>query len=441
MSAISDTTRRRGWYYGWNIVAVCVLAQVAANGLAINSLSLFLRDWAAELHTQISVLLYAMLALAFVTAGAAPVIGALADRYPSRLLFGAGLAGVAAFCLGVSLASEVWHIWALYGLVYPVALGLSAAIPANAVVSRWFVKRLGLALGITAFGSGVSGVVLPPLIAALMPALGWRAIWQVAAALVAFVVLPIALLVLRERPTQQHGLDYVAGGAAHVRHGHGHGHGAGATAGDGLRWTDILKRRNFWLLAACLVPVVAAYGGIHQNLAPIAASHGFGQRYAGMLLSVFSLSYIASTVLMGMASDRFGNRIPLAGLAAIVAAGAAMLGFADTLPALIVSAVLVGFGGGLWTLLPAAVAVEFGAVGVGRAFGMLMLFLPINAAMSLMIAKLKEGTGSYVPAMLGLAAVTLAGGLLVLLMRERDGGLPTAAEKEAALEEPVNLIP
>jgi MFS family permease len=377
-----------------------------------------------------------MLPLAVLTAAASPVIGALADKHAARWLIGAGLAGVAVFSLGISLASAPWHIWLLYGLVYPVSLSLATAIPCNAVVSRWFVKRLGLALGITAFGTGVSGVVLPPLVAAVMPELGWRAIWRIAAALLAFVVLPLALIMLRDRPTEREGLDYVAGASAHT----GHGHGA-AASGDGLRWSDIFKRKNFWLLVCCLVPVIAAYGGIQQNLAPIAASRGLGQNYAGMLLSVFSLSYIVSTVLMGVASDRFGNRLPLVFLASVVAVGTAMLGFAATLPAILLATVLVGFGGGLWTLLPAAVAVEFGAAGVGRAFGMLMLFLPINAAVSPTIAAVKESTGSYAPAMLGLAAVTLAGGLAVLLMRERRGGHPTAAERTAALEEPVNPIP
>lgn len=439
MTSPTAGPRRRGWYYGWNIVAVCVLAQIAANGLPINSMSLFLGSWSADLHTPISNLLIALLPLAFVTAGASPVIGALADKYPARWLFGAGLAGVAVFCLGISLATATWHIWALYGLLYPVALSLSASVPANAVVSRWFVRRLGLALGITAFGSGISGVVLPPLVAAIIPELGWRAIWRIAAALVAFVVLPLALFLLRDRPAERDGLDYVTGDGAVQAH-HGHGHGGGAAAG-ALRSTDILKRRNFWLLVACLVPVIAAYGGCQQLLAPIAASRGFGQGVAGMLLSVFSLSYVISTLLMGVASDRFGNRLPLAVLAAIVAVGTALLGSAASLPVIIVATVLVGFGGGLWTLLPAAVAVEFGAANVGRAFGMLMLFLPINAAVPSIISKVQESTGSYALSLLALGAVCLAGGATVLLMRERRSGHPTAEEREAAIEEPVTPIP
>lgn len=425
---------RGGWYYGWNIVAVCVLAQVAANGLPINSMSLFLQSWSADLHAPISRLLIAMLPLAFVVAGASPIIGALADKYPTRWLFGAGLAGIAVFCLAMSLVTAAWQVWVLYGAVFPVALGLSTSIPANAVVSRWFVRRLGLALGLTAFGLGISGVVLPPLIAAAIPVVGWRGIWRIAAATVAVVVLPLTMFVLRDKPTEREGMHYLTGAGSPAAH---HG-GAGAGA---LRWIDILKRRNFWLLVACLVPVVAANGGIQQNLAPIAASQGFGPSTAGMLLSVFSLSYVVSTLVMGMASDRFGNRLPLVGLAVIVAAGTAMLGLVHTLPALIAATVLVGFGGGLWTLLPAAVAVEFGANGVGRAFGTLMLFLPLNAAAPSIIAKVQESTGSYAPSLIGLAIVCLAGGALVLLMRERRGGHPTPGEKEAALETAVNPIP
>jgi MFS family permease len=438
MASPTAGPRSGGWYYGWNIVAICVLAQIAANGLPINSLSLFLGSWAHDLHTPISNLLIALLPLAFVTAGASPVIGALADKYPARWLFSAGLAGIAVFCLGISLATATWHIWALYGLIYPVSLCLSTSVPANAVVSRWFVRRLGLALGITAFGLGISGVVLPPLVAALIPTLGWRGIWRIAAALVAFVVLPAALFLLRDRPSERDGLHYMTADGAAPAH---HGHGGGTGAGGGLRSMDILKRRNFWLLVCCLVPVIAAYGGCQQLLAPIVASRGFGQGVAGMLLSVFSLSYVISTLLMGVASDRFGNRLPLVGLAAIVAVGTAMLGSVTTLPMIAVATVLVGFGGGLWTLLPAAVALEFGAANVGRAFGMLLLFLPINASIPSIISKVQESTGSYAVSLIALGAVCLAGGLMVLLMRERRGGHPSAAEREAALEEPVTPFP
>jgi sugar phosphate permease len=435
MPTNAATGRQRLWYHGWTIVAVAVLSQIAANGLAINSMSLFLQDWARDLHAPVSQLLLAMLPLAIVASVSSPVVGSLADKYPARLLFAAGLAGIALFCLLMSMVTAVWQIWALYGLVFPVSLSLCTSITANAVVSRWFVKRIGLALGITAFGVGIGGAVLPPIIAEAMPVIGWRGIWRVAALLTAVVILPLVFWVVRDRPTERDGLDYLsADGKAPAHSHHGHGQGGGAS---GLRWTDILKRRNFWLLVCCYLPVVALYGAIQQNMAPIAASHGFDVKVGGLLLLAFSVSHMAATLLLGLASDRFGNRAPLACLGVIITLGAALFAYGSGLPALVAGAVLVGFTGGLWTLLPAAVAVEFGASGVGRAFGALMLFIPINAVAPSVMAKVKEATGSYAPALMGLGVICLLGSVAILFMRERRGGHLTSDEKEAALEDAV----
>jgi MFS family permease len=428
-----------GWYYGWNIVAVAVLSQIAANGLAINSMSLFLHDWAHDLHSPISQLLLAMLPLAVVLSIASPIIGALADKYPARLLFAAGLVGIAVFCLLMSLVTATWQIWALYGAVLPISLSLCTSITANAVVARWFVKRIGLALGITAFGVGIGGAVLPPIIAEVMPVIGWRGIWRIAGLATALVVLPLVAWVVRDKPTEREGFHYLTSdGGVHAGH---HGHGAhGAHGASSLRWTDIFKRKNFWLLVVCFVPIVALYGAAQQNIAPIAASHGFDQTTAGMLLAAFSVSHMVATLVLGLASDRFGNRLPLASLAVLITAGAALLAYGEGLPALMAGSVLIGFTGGLWTLLPAAIAVEFGASGVGRAFGMLMLFIPIDAVAPSLMAKVNEATGSYAPALMGMSVIALAGAAAILFMRERRGGHPTPIEKEAALEDALNPL-
>jgi MFS family permease len=425
MPTKGGAVRSSGWYHGWNIVAAVVLSQVAANGLAINSMSLFLGQWATDLNSPISQLLLAMLPLALVASLAAPFVGTLADKYSARWLLGAGLAGVAVFCLGVSTINATWQLWALYGAVFPIALCLSTSVVANAVVSRWFVRRIGLALGLTAFGVGLAGAILPPIIAQVMPVIGWRGVWRVGGVVIGLVILPLVVWVVRDKPSERDGVLYLTGGAARRIH---HGHGAG---GD-LRWIDIAKRRNFWLLVACFLPMLALNGGTQQNLAPIAASRGFDSQMAGILLSILSISHVVSTVLMGMASDRFGNKLPLACLSVGAAAGGMLIGFGGSLPVMIAGVILLGFSGGLWTLLAAAVGAEFGASGVGRAFGALMLFVPVNAVAPAAIAKVHEATDSYGPAMMSLAVLCLTGGALVLLMREKRGGNEIAAERGQA---------
>jgi MFS family permease len=443
MTQIAGSVRQRGWYHGWNIVAVCVLSQVAANGLTYNAYSLFLRDWSANLHAPISQLQLPIAGMALVAALLSPMVGALADKYPARRLFGWGLIGMAIFYVAISAVTATWQVFALYALLAPLALCLSTAVTANALISRWFVRRLGLALGLSAFGIGMAGVLLPPVIGAMLPTVGWRVIWRGGGLLVALLVLPLVVAVARNRPTGSEGNYYLRSEGCDARVArvdprgatldreqaqpaqqgrptsyHAHGHASGSP----LTWREVAARKNFWLLVAIYLPMMALYGGCAQNLGPYAASHGFSQQSAGALLSVLSFSHVIATLVLGLLSDRFGNRLPFAGLAVVMVTGAAILAFGAGFPVLAVGCALVGFGGGLFTLLAAAIAVEFGAAGVGRAFGLCMLFIPLTALTPFIIAKTQESTGSYVPALMGLATLVIISGALSLLLRERRGG-------------------
>jgi MFS family permease len=416
----TNAESRGGWYHGWNIVAVSILSTTTANGLTYNCFSLFLRDWTSQLHTPVSRLQLTLPLMLLMSSAISPLIGSFADKYPARRLFAIGLAGMAAFYLAMSAVTSTWQILALYGLLAPVALGLSTSIPGNALISRWFVKRLGLALGLSAFGLGLAGALLPPIITVLLPVVGWRMIWAGAGLLTALFIMPLVVWVIRDRPAERDGLDYLGGGAAA-------GHPAHSTGGGDLSWRAVASRKNFWLLVAIYLSMMLVSAGCGQNVGPYVAAHGLPQRYAGVILSVFSLSHIAATLIVGLLSDRFGNRLPLAGLAAVNAAGALVLAFGVGLPSITLGYALVGTGGGVFTLLAAALAVEFGAAGLGRAFGLSMLFVPIGALSPFIIAKTQEVTGSYAPAMLGLAILVIVTAGLSLTLRERRGGQATVS--------------
>jgi MFS family permease len=420
--ASTSGTGRRGWYYGWNIVTVAVLAAVAANGVPFNCMPLFLHTWSEEMHVPISQILIATFPMMIFMAVSAAVIGSLADRKPARLLLGLGLAGLAALSVVGSFATKVLHIQLLYALLMPIPLVLATSAVANPLVSRWFVKRLGLAIGITSFGVGIAGVVLPPLIVEVMPIIGWRGVWRISAAVAAFVVLPLVLLLIRDRPTEREGLDYVnLPGAAPAAHGHGHGGGKGD-----LRTIDILKRPAFWFTLAVFLPLGFVYMGAQTNIAALTLSRGFDQKAAGMLLSVFAITHVAATLVMGLLADRFGNKLPLVILAFSAGAAGVAAALGTSLAMLSVAAGLMGFAGGIWTILPAVASAEFGAANTGRVFGLFSLILPVHALSSSVIAKFKEVTGSYTPILLGIAALCFVGGVIALFMRERRGAGPGA---------------
>ncbi len=425
MNANAIAARSRAWYHGWNIVAVCILSQSVANGLTYNSLSLFMRGWSTELHTPISHLQLAIAIMGTVAAGVSPFVGALADKYPARRLFVCGLLGMALFYAGVGSVTAAWQLLVLYGAIAGPSLVLCTAVVANALISRWFVRRRGLAFGLSAFGIGLAGVLLPQIIGPLLPVVGWRMIWLGGALFIVVIVVPLMLIVLRNRPAEEEGRYYLSGESApSTPHGHA------AAGANQLSWREVIKRKNFWLLVGIYLPLIALSGATIQNIAPYAASHGLNLRAGAALLSLLSAMHIVATLLFGLLSDRFGNRSSFIGLAVLMVVGTLLLALGSNLPVIIIGCVLTGLGSGVFTLLAAAVAIEFGAEGMGRAFGLCMLFVPVITLSPYLIAKTQEMTGSYAPAFIGGAVFSAFSLLLSVLYRERRSPSPKWAEPQ-----------
>ena len=407
------------WYHGWNIVAVMVVSQVAALALTINCFSLFLKDWTEAFNAPVSALALSVTLFSAGCAMAAPFAGLAADRYPSKWVFGVALAGLAAFHVAISFTTAGWQIVALYALMLPAAVTCAASITASTVVSRWFVRRRGLAMGITAFGLALAGVVFPPMIVWLLPMLGWRVVWRIFAAVIAILVLPPVVTVLKDKPGKAEGAHYI---------------GARAPVDLGSRLTarEVFRRRNLWIILAVFVPVQCSYMAVGINLAPLVASANFSRTIAGMLIAVMSFSALVSKLGSGAAADRFGNRLPLVATGLVCAVGVILLATAGRqLPVLVAALVLMGLSQGVWTLIASATAAEFDARGFGRAFGIVGAFAPVGSLAPPVVAWLKEASGTYTSALLGLGLLTLTGALTGLMLRESNA---TEARPRSPLE-------
>jgi MFS family permease len=413
---MQDRARPSGWYYGWNIVGGLVLSQLAANVLSYNCFPQFIPIWAAEMHAKPSAFQLAILAMIVVAAPSSVVVGAWADKYPARRLFGAGLIGIALFYLAVSFATRPIHIVAAFAVICAPSLALAASIPANAVISRWFRRRLGIALGISTCGVGIGAAIIPKLLAVAIPELGWRMVWRLGALIVAVVVLPIVLALVRDKPSAKDDGWYLSGdGAAVSAHGHG-----GRASGGNLTWRDILARRTFWLLVAIYLVMIGSGTAFIQNMAVLAGDHHIGIEGTSSMISAVGIAHVFAALVMGALSDRFGYRVPLAGMALIVVVGIGILGFGESLPVLILGAGLIGLNAAVFTPLSAAIADEFGPADFGKVFGMLMLFLPGSQIFPFFVARVHEATGSYLTPMAICAGLLVVISGLSLLLRGRS---------------------
>jgi MFS family permease len=205
-----------------------------------------------------------------------------------------------------------------------------------------------------------------------------------------------------------------------------------------MSWRDVVKRKNFWLLVGIYLPLVALSGAAVQNIVPYATSHGLSGQTGATLLSLLSAMHVIATLVLGLLSDRFGNRLPFIGLAVLMVTGSLLLALGSDLPIIVVGCLLIGLGSGVFTLLAAAIAVEFGAEGMGRAFGLCMMFVPVITLSPFLIARSQEATGSYTHAFIGGAIFLAFSGLLATLYRERRSA--PAAFAEPRSEAPVNPL-
>ncbi len=392
----------------WLVVVACLLAQIAASGLATRTFPLFLTTWSKDLQVPVSTLQLGLAGDGIMCALLAPLIGLLVDRSsPHRLLI-IGVVGLAIFHFGISIMSAPWHYIVLYGAWLPVSVLLATSIPANAIVSRWFVKHRGLALGVTATGLSASGVFLPSIITAAMAGIGWRSIWLAAAALIAIVVLPLVVFIVRDRPPG-------------VREDLSPERELGLkTPSAELGWLDILRNRNFALLVIGFLSMMLVHGGYGANLTPIVESRGIDPAGAAIILASLSLSQLLWTLLAGWLSDRFGNRLPIASYAFLAAVGGFTVAYGADFKTLLCGTVLLGFAQSFWPLLASALANEFGAGGLGRAFGLTTAFLPLSSFAPFSIAKFHETFGSYVVPLDGMAFLCLLGAVALFFLRERN---------------------
>jgi MFS family permease len=346
-------------FYGWFVVASAFAVTFVGFGSAY-TFSAFVgsleTDFAAS---RGSVSLVFSLA-GFLYFGLGMVSGPLADRFGSRRL---AVIGMILTGLGLAIAStahSLAEVYAAYGLGVGLGVGCSY-VPVVGAVQRWFVRRRGFASGLAVSGIGVGTLVMPPLAAFLIDALGWRNAYLVLGALAALLGAGTALMI--ENDPRDRGLgpdgDAVQPGARSVQ-------AAGAAVGEAIG-----SRRFVGLYAACLACSFGLFVPF-VHLVPYARDHGVPPASAVLLLGVIGVGSTAGRFVLGGLADRMGRRLAL--LATFLGMALALLVWAlsTTLWPLAAFAFSYGvFYGGFVALLPSLVMDYFGGRNVSGIIGIL----------------------------------------------------------------------
>jgi MFS family permease len=173
-------------------------------------------------------------------------------------------------------------------------------VAANLLVSRWFVRNQGVAIGLALAGVSVGGAVFPQIAEPLIVLFGWREAMASMSLFIWLVALPLYLWKAREAPTDEELAQERMAPLATVRSSPG---ADVATAG-GPSPPDPISPA-FWRIAAALLLIGIADTAVIQHLPLLlAAEAGFGADAAAMSLSVLFAFAIAGKIVAGRLYDR-----------------------------------------------------------------------------------------------------------------------------------------
>jgi MFS family permease len=329
--------------------------------------------------------------------------------------------------LAISLAQSFNQVLLVYGVLIAPANILIGPLAVTVLLSRWFIKRRGAAIGIAIAGIALGGLVFPPVIQFLFDTFGWRVGLRVLALIVLVLTIPATALIVN-RPADR-GL-HPDGAAADVE--------AARTAGPQPAFSSwaILKDPNFWTIAVLVATVTAGLKGMITNLSPLAIDEGVSATSAAYLISIYAgMGFIAKLAFAAIA-DRLNPRHLMVFSLVGYAMGTGCLVFAEAgywMIALGVS--FMGFFGGMMIPLESFLIPRvFGRDVVGRVGGLMNLailsFLLLSPPL---FGRIYDVTGSYDAIFLvftGLALVVL----LVLVPRVRLHEYDTPAEPSPAAQ-------
>lgn len=346
----------------WTIAVAGMLVLMVSNGMIISGITAFDESLLGEFGWSRSELKFRDLITLVGTGLVAPFIGALIDRLGVRALLIAGSLMLSVGYLGYSQINHLYQIYLIHLLFAAVlvAAGMNVAV---IMVSSWFVRHRGKAIGMAVLGTSLGGVLFPPLITMLIANYGWRSSFMLMS-LAPLLLLLIGLFLART-PRQLGLLPLGAESMASDARPHGHG--------DDLTLAHAMRTLSFWALALvaglsfyCMLGVISSLRLHLQDLGadPLRAS----QSFAWMM----SMALVGK-LLFGFMADRLDQRDVFLLNLVIMLIGICALASMDTRWSFL-AITLLGLGwGGLFTLIQIQAVNHFGLSHAGKILGMITL--------------------------------------------------------------------
>ena len=324
--------------------------------------------------------------------------GWLVDRFGPRRLMMSGIvmAGVALIGLGSITTLGLFYFFYLFNALGYVCGG---PLPNQVLLSSWFNKSRGKAMGFAYLGIGIGGAVVQLVSHALVQNFGWHAALRILGIAIIALALPMAFF-----SKEPHGRD------------------ASATTANSVQAKAAFKTPAFYLLALGSMCSVAAITGTQNNLKLfLSLDRHYPQAEAARILSLVLTFSIIGRLLMGWLADRWTKKYVMLLIYLLVAIAIPILFFVEAHRSVYLFAVIFGIAlGGDYMIVPLMTAEIFGVQILGRLMGVILTADGVAEAVSpWVVGHLRDSTGSYSGGFVLLIGMALLGAAGVAALPRR----------------------
>ncbi|GAB5592431.1 hypothetical protein Unana1_07331 [Umbelopsis nana] len=321
--------------------------------------------------SQVQLTFVGTIAFIFIN-GMGPPMQILKSVFGARMVIGGGCL---LMCLGLILAgfsTQVWHLYLTQGVMFGLG-GSAMYITMMGTVPQWFDKRRGLALGLSASGSGIGGLVMPFIMNALLQKFGAPWTYRI----IGFICLAlgtVSTLLVREKFPDRGGRKKIS---------------------DIVQWS-VLKDNNLKLW--CVAATITLFGYLVPffYLPAYAYQNGLSTSQGSSLIAMISGLNFVGRIATGYIGDNIG-RLNMLIIAMFISACCNLLiwPLSHTLGGLIAFSCIYGFFCGTYFTMMAAITAYI--VKMDKFPSAFSVFLMCNIASSFgppIAGAIQKGTGN-----------------------------------------------
>ena len=301
---INENHKQKKFFYGWVIVAVCLLIQAIPFGVASNLPPTFI-----NYVVKAEGFSYASFSLMFtvgtiISAICSPFIGKLFTKVSAKTLYIIGSILVGVGFMAFSFAGNYLIAYYILAGVVQVGVAIVSSIGVPTLINAWFKVNKGTAMGIAFAGGGLGNIFLQMIAGRWLsdPAIGYKGAYIRFGAIALVVSLILSIFFVR-MPKSKEELESNIPRKKKSNEDSTHHVSWGYTI------SEVTKIPQFWMIGISFIFVGFYVAGIALQF--IAYLQNLEE--AGILLipsatiaSMFGLFSIFGTILGGMLFDKFG---------------------------------------------------------------------------------------------------------------------------------------